>query len=200
MLDPHLVYLAVILSLIGGGTYVRDTIRGVTSPHKVTWALWSVEGIMAFVLENQQHVGIASLMSLVLGLVPLAVVISSFMSANAAWKIDTVDVVCGAVSVFGMIFWGLVQEPTLALVFFTMANVVAALPTFRKSWRAPESETLRMFILGAVNTGITLLTLKQLSTAGALFPGSVMITDILLSILIATGMGQRLARRPRIMN
>ena len=44
----------------------------------------------------------------------------------------------------------------------------------------PESETPRVFVMGAVNTGITLLTLKNFTTAGALFPGVIMMTDSIL--------------------
>ena len=49
--------------------------------------------------------------------------------------------------------------------------------------------------MGAVNTGITLLTLKNFTTAGALFPGVIMLTDGILSVLILTRVGPRLAQR-----
>jgi hypothetical protein len=52
-----------------------------------------------------------------------------------------------------------------------------------------------MFVLGTVNTGITLLTLKHFTTAGALFPGVIMMTDCILSVLILTRIGPRVARR-----
>ncbi|MDH2903558.1 MAG: hypothetical protein PXZ08_06380, partial [Actinomycetota bacterium] len=68
-------------------------------------------------------------------------------------------------------------------------------PTYRKSWRSPESETARVFVMGAVNTGITLLTLRDFTTAGALFPGVIMMTDSILSVMILTRLGPRLARR-----
>jgi hypothetical protein len=49
--------------------------------------------------------------------------------------------------------------------------------------------------MGALNTGITLLTLKEFTTAGALFPGVIMMTDSILSVLILTRLGPRLAQR-----
>ncbi len=52
-----------------------------------------------------------------------------------------------------------------------------------------------MFVLGTLNTGITLLTLKHFTTAGALFPGVIMITDCILSVLILTRVGPRVAQR-----
>ena len=195
MLDPRFVFLAAALAVLGTQSYVRDTLRGTTSPHRVTWGLWALEGILAFFVEIQQHVGLAAIMTLALGFMPLVVVVASFKNPHAVWKIDAVDIVCGVVSLAGLIFWALVNDPTVALVSFVAADFIAALPTFRKSWRAPESETPRAFVMGAVNTGITLLTLKNFTTAGALFPGVIMMTDSTLSVLILTRLGPRLSRR-----
>jgi hypothetical protein len=97
--------------------------------------------------------------------------------------------------VSGLVFWAFVNEPTVALVSFVAADFIAALPTYRKSWRAPQSETPRAFVMGAVNTGITLLTLKNFTTAGALFPGVIMLTDTALSVLILARLGPRFRRR-----
>lgn len=195
MLDPRFVFLAAALAVYGTQSYVRDTLRGTTSPHRVTWGLWALEGIMAFFVEIQQHVGLASIMTLSLGLMPLVVVVASFKNPHAVWKVDAVDVVCGVVSVSGLVFWAFVNEPTVALVSFVAADFIAALPTYRKSWRAPQSETPRAFVMGAVNTGITLLTLKNFTTAGALFPGVIMLTDTALSVLILARLGPRFRRR-----
>ena len=195
MLDPRFVFLAAALSVFGSASYVRDTLRGTTSPHRVTWGLWALEGILAFLVEIQQHVGLAALMTLALGLVPLVILFASFKNPHAVWKIDAVDIACGVVSLAGLVFWALINEPTVALVSFVVADFIAALPTIRKSWHSPESETPRAFVMGAVNTGITLLTLKNFTTAGALFPGVIMMTDSILSVLILTRLGPRLAAR-----
>ncbi|MBW4030997.1 MAG: hypothetical protein HIU57_10090 [Acidobacteria bacterium] len=195
MLDPRFVYVAVALSVLGSTSYVRDTLRGTTSPHRVTWGLWAIEGILAFVVEIQQRVGLASVMTLALGFMPLVVVLTSFVNRHAVWRVDALDIACGAVSVVGLVFWAFVSEPTVALVSFAMADFIAALPTYRKSWRSPESETPRVFVLGAVNTGITLLTLRSFTTAGALFPGVIMMTDTILSVMILTRLGPRINQR-----
>ena len=195
VLDPRFVFLAAAMSIFGIQSYVRDTLRGTTSPHRVTWGLWALEGILAFFVEIQQHVGLAAIMTLALGFMPLVVVVASFKNPHAAWRIDAIDVICGVVSLSGLVFWAVVNEPTVALVSFVAADFIAALPTYRKSWRSPESETPRAFVMGALNTGITLLTLKNFTTAGALFPGVIMITDTVLSALILTRVGPRLRRR-----
>ena len=195
VLDPRFVFLAAALSIVGSASYIRDTLRGTTSPHRVTWSLWALEGTLAFFDEIQQHVGLASVMTLALGFTPLLILVASFKNSHAVWRIDATDIVCGVVSLGGLVFWAFVSQATVALVAFASADFIAALPTYRKSWRAPESETPRAFVLGAVNMGITLLTLKHFTTAGALFPGVIMMTDTILSILIVSQFGPRWSHR-----
>ena len=196
MIDPRFVYLAAALSLVGAYGYIRDTLRGDTSPNRVTWSLWGVEGVLAFFVEIQQHVGLASLMTLMLGLVPCAVVVASFRNRNAVWRLGTFDAVCGAVSVAGLVFWAFVNEPTVALVSFVVADQMAALPTVRKSWLAPSTESPRLFFLGSMNCAITVLTLTKLTTAGVLFPGCILVTDLIVGLLIVSNVGPRLRGEP----
>lgn len=130
-------------------------------------------------------------MTLMLGLVPCVVVAASFRNPGSVWKIDTFDVVCGAISLAGLAFWAFVNEPTIALVSFVCADQIAALPTLRKSWLAPTTESPRVFIMGSLNCFITILTLNAFTTAGVLFPGCIAVTDFILALLIVTRVGPR---------
>jgi hypothetical protein len=196
VIDPRFVYLAAALSLVGAYGYIRDTLRGDTAPNRVTWSLWGVEGVLAFFVEIQQHVGLAALMTLMLGLVPCAVVVASFRNPNGVWKLGAFDVVCGAVSVGGLVFWAFVNQPTVALVSFVVADQMAALPTIRKSWLAPSTESPRLFFLGSTNCAITLLTLTKLTTAAGLFPGCILVADLIMGLLIVSNVGPRLRGEP----
>jgi hypothetical protein len=191
VIAPQLVYLAIALSAFGGYGYIRGTVRGETSPNRVTWSLWSVEGLLGFGVELQQHVGIASLMTLMLGLVPCAIVLASFKNPHAVWKIGPFDLVCGAIALAGLVFWAFVNEPTVALVSFVCADQVAGLPTLRKSWLDPATESSRIFVMGCLNCVITVLTLKVLTTAGALYPGCVAVTDFVMATVIISRVGPR---------
>lgn len=191
MIDPRFIYLAALLSFGGTYGYIRDTLRGDTSPNRVTWGLWAIEGLLAFVVEMQQHVGLASLTTLMLGLMPFVIVLVSFKNPHSVWKIGRFDLFCGLLSAAGLLFWGFVNEPTAALISFVAADQIAALPTVRKAWIAPASESPRVFFLGFVNCTITLMTLKHFTTAGVLFPGCILVTDLIIAMLVVTKVGRR---------
>jgi hypothetical protein len=192
VIDPRFVFLAIAVSMVGASGYIRDTLRGVTSPNRVTWGLWAVEGILAFLVEVQQHVGLPALMTLTFGLVPFIVVLASFRHSHLAWKIGKFDIFCGVVSVLGLVFWLFIGQATVALISFVAADQVAALPTLRKSWIAPSTETGRTFFLGSVNCAITLMALQHFTTAGALFPGCILVTDLIIGLLVVSKVGPRL--------
>jgi hypothetical protein len=200
VIDPRFVFLAIALSLIGMSGYVRDTLRGVTSPNRVTWSLWAVEGVLAFVVEVQQHVGLASLMTLTMGFVPFVVVAATLRTSHRAWKIGKFDIFCGVVSVLGLVFWFFINEPTVALISFVAADQIAALPTLRKSWLAPSSESARAFFFGFANCAVTLMTLKHFTTAGVLFPGCILFTDLTIGILVVSNVGPRLRGDQRLIS
>ena len=147
MIDPRFVYLAAALSLVGAYGYIRDTLRGDTAPNRVTWSLWGVEGVLAFFVEIQQHVGLAALMTLMLGLVPCAVVVASFRNPNGVWKLGAFDVVCAVISLSGLALWAIVQQPALALISFVAADQVAALPTLRRPWNRSAMSRVMTFRL-----------------------------------------------------
>lgn len=191
MIDQRFIYLAAALSLYGVYDYVRDTLRGSTSPNRVSWGLWGLEGVLAFFVEIQQHVGLPALMTLMFGVVPLIVLAASFRNPHSVWRIGPFDVVCGVISLLGIVAWGVVNQSTVALVSFIAADQVAALPTIRKSWIAPTTESPRVFILGVVNCAITLLTLKHFTTGGAIFPGFIFVCDLAIAVLVISAVGPR---------
>ncbi len=191
MIDPRFIYLAAALSLYGVYDYVRATLRGDTLPNRVSWGLWGLEGVLAFVVEVQQHVGLAAVMTLMFGVVPLIVVTASFWGRHGVWRVDAFDIVCGVISLLGILFWGVVGEATVALVAFISADQVAALPTIRKSWRAPQTESPKVFVTGVINCAITLMTLRHFTTEGVVFPGCILICDTIISVLVIARLGPR---------
>lgn len=191
MIPSWCIYIALVCSAYGIGKYCWETWHDRTSPNRVTWTLWAIEGILAFVIEKQQHIGATALMTLALGLGPVFVVAVSFKNPHSAWKLDAFDVLCGVVSLAGLIFWCFINEPTVALVSFVAADQMAALPTLRKSWVDPSRETASSFAMGAINCGISVLTLKTFTTAGFLFPGVILICDTIITLTIVTKVGPR---------
>jgi hypothetical protein len=195
VIDPRFVYVGAALSVSGAYSYIRDTLRGETAPNRVTWSLWALEPLLVFVAMRQSHVGLSSIWTLVLGLIPLLVVAASFRDARAVWQIGPFDIVCGAISLVGLAIWVASDRPVVALIAFVAADNLAALPTLRKAIVAPRTETAWTYLTAVLSSTIVLLTLPAWTTAAALFPSCVLVMSAAIWLTVLTEWGPRLRSR-----
>ncbi len=196
MFDPHLVFLGAAIGLSGTLFYARDTLRGVTQPNRVTWVLWTIAPMLAFVAEIRQGVGLQSVMTFSVGFGPLVVLAASFANKSAVWSLGPFDIACGIASVCGLVVWVLTSNDTVALISFMAADALAGLPTIVKSWKAPESESVSTYAASLVNALLTLTTVSVAATAVVAFPIQIVIFNVILIVLIGGRLGRRLRREP----
>ena len=194
MINVHFVILGAACSLVGQAFYVRDTVRGTTSPNRVTWLLWGVAPMLAFAVEVQQGVGLRSLMAFSVGFGPLVVVVASFLNPRAVWRIGRLDWACGALSVAGTVTWLATRQGMVAIVAAIAADALAGVPTLIKSWRAPETESSGAYVGSLANAVLTLLTVTTVTTAVVAFPLYIAIITSVEVALVAGRLGPRWRR------
>ena len=191
MLDVHFVFLGAAIGCLGQAAYVRDTLRGVTQPNRVTFLLWAIAPLLAFAVELNQGVGLRSLMTLVIGVGPLAILAASFVNRSSVWRIGRLDYVCGLVSLLGTAGWLISRHGTVALVAAIAADGLAAVPTVVKSWKDPGSETAVLYVAGLANASITLLTIQDWTLAAVAFPAYILVVGSIQVVLVAGRVGVR---------
>lgn len=170
MIDPKFVFLAAAINLLATASYVVATLQGKTKPNRVGWFMWALAPLVATAAMVSQGVGISALMTFMSGFGPLLVFLSSFVNKKAYWEIDSVDILCGALSLFGLILWLITRTGNIAIFFSVMADGLAAIPTIRKIYTNPESEHYRAFAMSAVAAFITLLTIQEYNFESLAFP------------------------------
>ena len=193
MLDSRFVILGAVIGLSGSAAYVRDTLRGVTQPHRITWLLWAAAPLLAFAVEVHSGVGLQSLMTFSIGFGPLLIFLASFRSPQGSWAITPLDWVCGLLSVAGLAVWLITRHGTVAIVASIAADALAAGPTLRKGWLSPETETAAAYVTGLINSVITVLTISHFTTAVAAFPIYIVAIAGVETVLIAGRLGPRWA-------
>lgn len=192
MIDVHFVILGAACSLVGALWYAADTVRGRTQPNRVTWLLWGVIPIVAFAAEIEAGVGLRSIMTLAIGVGPLIVFGASFVSRSAVWRIGILDYVCALLSLAGLSVWLATERGLVAIGASIAADALAGLPTVRKAWLAPHTETAIAYA-GALASGvITLLTVQVVTAAEVAFPIYIVAMASLDLALVAGRLGPRL--------
>lgn len=192
MIDEKFVLIAVLFNLFGSIGYAIDTLKGKTKPNRVTWLLWAIAPFIAFSAEISENVGLRSIMTLAVGLGPALIFLASFVNNKAHWKITRLDIVCGALSVISLVLWLITGTGSVAIAFCITGDVLAAIPTVIKSYKAPETESYGVFRNGAISALITMLTIDVWTFAHYGFPLYILLICALLYSLIRFKLGARI--------
>ena len=190
MIDERFLIIGVFLSLVGGLSYLIDTVKGKTQPNKVTWFLWALAPLIAFTAEVQQGVGWQASLTFIVGFNPLMIFLASFFNKKSTWKISKFDLVCGCLSVLGIILWLITKVGNIAIALSIAADALAGVPTIVKAYRAPETESSLIYLLSGINAVITLATIDQWNFQHYAFPVYIMLLCITLYTLVKFKIGR----------
>lgn len=192
MISSNFVIIGVLLQFFGSFTYIIDTITGKVQPNRVSWLLWSIAPLIAFAAMLKQNVNIVEASgTFIVGFVPLIILFASFVNKKAEWKITKFDLICGFLSIVGLILWLVTKVGNVAIFFSIIADGLAALPTIVKSYKEPETENSTPFFFGVINAGIILLVITTWNFENFGFPIYLFIVNLLLFLLIKFKLGKR---------
>jgi len=167
-LKTGLAVVAVALTFAGYVPYLRDTLNGKTRPHVYSWLVWGVVTLLAFALQNTDHPGPGSLVTLAAGLICLLVFALALKHGRR--DITASDTVFLLLAVGAMGLWVLVSQPVVAVVLLSSIDMLGFLPTIRKSWHAPDSETLSTYVMNTFRFTLALVALQHYTLVTSLYP------------------------------
>lgn len=194
MINENFVFLGFVIGFAGGLSYLIGVIKGKVKPNRVSWFLWALAPMIAFVAQIKQGVGLESILTFSVGFNPLLIFLASFINKKSVWKLTKFDFVCGTLSLLGIFLWLVSKNPNLAILFALLADGLAALPTVVKSWKEPETENYWVFLCGMINSGIALLTIKNWNFASSSFSIYIFLICLLLTIFIKFKPGVKFTR------
>ncbi len=152
-----LAIIASILALVGNIPYLRDVIRKKIQPHPYTWLVWSLVSLTTFFGGLQKGAGIGALPTGVAELFTIIIFIFSLQYGfKQIRKIDTIFLVC---ALLGFIPWILTKDPTMSIIIVVTIDMVAFIPTLRKTWHTPRSETPVLYSMNVLRHILTLFSL-----------------------------------------
>jgi len=136
--------IAVVLTFAGYVPYYRDILKGKTHPHIYSWSLWCLLTVLLVALQIKGGAGPATWVTIAAGLLCMGVV---FLSLKSGKKDITIsDTIVAVLSLVAIGFWLIADQPIISMILVIIADILAFIPTVRKSWHKPYSETLSMYV------------------------------------------------------
>jgi hypothetical protein len=174
--------VAAILVFVGYIPYIRDILRDKTHPHVYSWFLWGLLTVVVFGIQISHHAGPGSFVTLAAGAMSLIVL---FLSLKKG-KRDIVfsDKVVLVLTIITIVIWLFAKRPLLAIILASLADLLAFVPTVRKSWNKPFTETLSLYQLNAVRFGLGAIALEQFTLITAIWPVMWAVCNALFALML----------------
>lgn len=167
MVSYIVIIIGFVINLVGGFSYLVDTLKGKIQPNRVTFIIWPISPLIIFAAQVQQGVGVSSLFTFLTALTPLLVFIATFFNKKSVWKLTPFDLFCGGLSLLGLVLWLITRVGNIAILFSILSDGFATLPTIIKAYKYPETEATWPWLTSIIFAGLSLMTISVWDFASA---------------------------------
>jgi hypothetical protein len=145
-LTMHYAMFSAALSMAAFLPYIVNTLVGRTRPQRASWFIWSIMSTIAFFSQLAEGADTSRLFigAQMCGTVAVFA-LSLFMGRGVLLQRTDIPFIAGAA--IGLALKYMTDNPTYALVITIFINLLAGIPTIRKAYYDPASETLSMWTI-----------------------------------------------------
>jgi hypothetical protein len=158
--------VAVALTFVAYIPYYRDIIVGKIHPHIYTWSIWGLITSLLVILQVRGGAGSAVWVTASAGLLCIGVAVLSIK--NGKKNITVTDTIVAILALIAIVFWLVVKQPELATIMVITADMLGFMPTIRKTWHKPHSESIALYSTNAFRFILAFIAIESytfLSTA-----------------------------------
>ncbi len=162
--------------------YIITILQGKTKPNRATWWVWGLNG--SVLCLGNLAAGADYTMLPLIGAVAaqLCISILSIKHGEGGW--NRFDRRCLIASGISFILWRILNYDLIAIVLPLLIDVIAALPTLKKSYYEPETEDLLTYILYTIGGFFTVLAVGEWSFAVAITPIYVLVINAVIVLIL----------------
>jgi hypothetical protein len=167
--------LAGILQLVATAPYLRDILRGTTTPQRATWTIWTALSLV--VLSSQWASGAGWSLALTIGQVVSCGGICLLAVRRGVGGVSPLELALLGIAALGVVGWQIADDPTVATCSVVAADLVAVALMLPKTFRNPRSETLETYLIGVVSTVFALAAVGSGDASLLIYPLYVLVAD-----------------------
>lgn len=161
-------YLAALLTLAAYVPYVISVLRKKTRPSRSSWFIWAANSTIIALSYRQAGADFAFIMPIGLAFGAMIIALLSIKYGLGGWS--RLDKCCLLGAALGLMAWGLSNDPMAALLINIGVNLAGTLPTVRKAYLLPETESRPAWFLFYLGTVVNLIAIREWSFSMAVYP------------------------------
>lgn len=103
---------------------------------------------------------------------------------NGNKNIKKIDIVFLVLALVSIPIWLVVKQPVMSIILLSTIEMIGFLPTIRKSWNDPYSETLSLYTITTFRHGLSIFALAEYNIITWLFPATWVFANAVFSIIL----------------
>jgi hypothetical protein len=167
--------LAGILQLVATAPYLRDVLRGSTTPQRATWMIWTTLSLVVF--ASQWASGATWSLALTAGQAVSCAAVFALAIRRGVGGVSPIELALLGLAALGVVGWQVAGDPTVATCSVVAADVIAVALMLPKTYRQPGSETLATYAIGVVSTLFALAAVNSTAPSLLIYPLYILFAD-----------------------
>jgi len=170
------------VAIICFAPYLIDIFKKKTEPHMYSWLIWTILQVVGVMAQLKDGAGYGSWALAIGAFFCFTIFLLSFKYGTK--NISKFDIFCLIASLFAILIYINIKNPVWAIIVVATIDFVGFLPTFRKGFQEPFSETPSTFAMSAMANFLSLLALQNYSLTTVLYIASLFVTNSSFATMI----------------
>jgi len=175
-------YLSTLIAFIAFAPYFWDVYKGTTKPHAFSWLIWTILQAIGFAAQVYGHAGPGAWATGLSGLFCLIIAVVAFKKGEI--KFVTFDWVALVGAFLAIILWLLTKNPFYSVLLISVCDFIGFLPTYRKAYHLPFTETLSEYGLSSIKEVVAILALRTFSFITTFYIASLAISNLVFVSMV----------------
>lgn len=175
--------IATVLAIVCFAPYFFDIFKRKTTPHAYSWLIWSILQITGVVAIIASHGGYYGVFGIGIGaLLCLAIFFLSFKyGTKNITKTDTVSFIAALIAIS---FWIFTKNPLYSVILISVIDFVGFIPTIRKGFEEPHTETISTYLMAAISDIFAILALSTFTLTTVRYLDTLVFSNGLFVIIL----------------
>ena len=182
-MNPKIIFIIVslIIGILGSFVYLKDIISLKTKPHIYTWVIWVMTQGTA-VTGIWYGGGSWGALNLTIG-VFINACVALFSLKYGTKNITLSDTIIFIAALGAILVWWQLDKPVLSIFMVAAIDVVGYIPSYRKSYLEPWSETLIAWAAFTIAHIFAIFALSEYNLLTMSYLVSIIFANILLFLI-----------------
>ncbi|MDY7026349.1 MAG: hypothetical protein SVC26_08440 [Pseudomonadota bacterium] len=170
---------SIALTFIAFVPYLREIYAGKVIPHVFSWIIWALTTSIVFFAQLSDGAGVGAWPTGLSAAITYYIAFLAYRRSNSI-NITRSDSLFFISALAALPVWHLTQDALAAVVLLTLIDLLAFLPTLRKTYYNPKQENALFFGLYVIKSLFSIIALEHYSLTNILFPATIALTSTLL--------------------